>query len=140
MVSDFNGTLRLKVSNRQRRDGIRSSVHQLSPQSEPIAVPVYERYLPGVTAPPAGFSRDAESLAARLLSHKGELSHCTTSETLKCSRHCNTHHCCPSNKEEEGEREGQGIERHPGRKKMKQTKFTCTFKCGIQLTFKLYFE
>lgn len=62
---------------------------------------VYKCYLPGVAAPPAGFCGDAQSLAARLLGHKGELSHGTASETMKCAGHGNAHYSCPRNQEDD---------------------------------------
>lgn len=61
----------------------------------------FKRYLPGVAAPPAGLCGDAQSLAARLLGHKGELSHGTASETMKCAAHGNAHHSSPGNQQEE---------------------------------------
>lgn len=76
---------------------------------------VYECYLPGVASPPAGLCGDVQSLAARLLGHKGELSHGAASETMQRGRHGNAHHGCPSNQEEEKEREGQRMEMHAGR-------------------------
>lgn len=66
-----------------------------------------------MTAPPAGLCSDAQSLAARLLGHKGELSHCTATETIKCGCHSKGHHSDLSNKEEE-EREGERMEMHAG--------------------------
>lgn len=66
-----------------------------------------------MAAPPAGLCGDAQPLAARLLGHKGELSHGAASETMKCGCHGNAHHSRPGNKEEE-EGEGQGMEMHAG--------------------------
>lgn len=62
---------------------------------------VFKRYLPGVAAPPAGLCGDAQTLAAGLLGHKGELSHGTASETMKCAAHGNAHHSSPGNQQEE---------------------------------------
>lgn len=70
-------------------------------------------YLPCVAAPPTGLCGDAQPLAARLLGHKGELSHSTASETLEHCWHGNTQHGCPSDQEEE-EGEGDVVEVHAG--------------------------
>jgi len=73
-------------------------------------------YLPGVTTPPAGLCADAQALAARLLGHKGELSHGAASETVKRGCQGNAHLRCPGNQEEEEEeRGGQGMEMHAGK-------------------------
>lgn len=61
----------------------------------------FKCYLPGVAAPPAGLCGDAQSLAARLLGHKGELPHSTASETMKCAAHGKARHSRSSNQEEE---------------------------------------
>lgn len=58
-------------------------------------------YLPGVAAPPAGLCGDAQSFAAGLLGHEGELTHGTSSETMKIAGYGNAHHSRPSNQEEE---------------------------------------
>lgn len=72
-------------------------------------------YLPGVTAPPAGLRGDAQPLAAGLLGHKGELSHCAASEIVEVRCHSNAHHGCPGNQEEEEDGEGDRVEMHAGK-------------------------
>lgn len=74
-------------------------------------VSVYQCYLPGAASPPAGLRGDAQSLTARLLGHKGELSQRAASEIAERGRHGNTHHGCPGNQEEE-EGEEQRMEIH----------------------------
>lgn len=77
-----------------------------------LPVFVCECYLPRVASPPAGLCGDAQSLTARLLGYKGELSHSTASEIVERGRHGNAHHGCPGNQEEEEERKGQRMKMH----------------------------
>lgn len=68
-----------------------------------------------MTAPPASLRADAQSLAARLLGHEGELSHGAASEAVKCGRQAVAYLRCHGNQEEEEqEGGGQGLEMHAG--------------------------
>jgi len=57
-----------------------------------------------VTTPPAGLSGYVQTLAARLLGHEGELTHCAACETVERCCHRDTKHCSPGNQEKKGQR------------------------------------